>query len=132
VAGAAFEQQWSKKGVPRTFKTSYFAKQAEDAGVRDGELWKAAAELQEGKGDSLGAGVWKKRLDKNRHRAIVLTRADVFWVYVYLFAKKDRENITPKELKAFKKLSGDYRSADIDLMLRNGDLHEVCKDSQEK
>lgn len=94
-------------------------------------MCEAAAELQAGQGDALGGGVWKKRLDKNRHRAIVLTKADRFWVYVYLFAKNDRENITLKELKTFKKLSGDYQSADIERMLKNGDLHEICKGGKE-
>jgi hypothetical protein len=85
-----------------------------------------------GQGDSLGGGVWKKRLDKNRHRAIVLSKVGGFWVYVYLFAKKDRENIAPKELRAFKKLSGDYQTADVEQMLKNGDLHEICKGEQEE
>ena len=111
----------------RVFKTPYFGRQAKAAGVSDSDLCDATAELQKGQGDPLGGGVWKKRLDKNRHRAIVLTRVGAFWVYVYLFAKKDRENITPKELKGFKKLSGDYQSADVEQMLRNGDLHEICK-----
>ena len=117
--------------MDRVFKTPYFGKQAKEARISDSELCDAAAELQKGQGDSLGGGVWKKRLDKNRHRGIVLVKTDAFWVYVYLFAKKDRENITPKELKAFKKLSGDYQSADIGRMLENGDLHEICKGGKE-
>ena len=48
-------------------------------------------------------------------------------MFVYLFAKKDKENITSKELRAFKKLAGDYQSADVGAMLKNGDLHEICK-----
>ena len=36
-----------------------------------------------------------------------------------------------KELKTFKKLSGDYQSADIERMLKNGDLHEICKGGKE-
>jgi hypothetical protein len=133
VAGTrTLKQQRPTKDAVRALKTSYLAKQAKDAGIGDSELLKAAMELQEGQGDSLGGGVWKKRLDKNRRRAIVLVKTDAFWVYVYLFAKKDRENITPKEMKAFKKLSGDYQSADIELMLKIGDLHEICKDGKEK
>jgi hypothetical protein len=116
--------------VERVFTTPYFARQANDAGVSDRELCDSATELRKGQGDSLGAGVWKKRLDKNRQRAIVLTKVGRFWIYVYLFAKKDRENITPKELRAFKKLSGDYQTADVELMLKNGDLNEICKDEQ--
>ena len=116
----------------RVFKTPYFAKQAKEAGIADQELCEAITQLRKGQGDSLGAGIRKKRLDKNRQRAIVLTKVGEFWVYVYLFAKKDRENITPKELKAFKKLSGDYQSADVEQMRKNGDLHEICKDEQEE
>lgn len=120
------------QSAERAFKTSHFAKQAKDARIGDSELSQAMAELQKGQGDPLGGGVWKKRLDKNRQRAIVLARVDRLWVYVYLFAKKDRENITPKELRAFKKLSGDYQSADVEQMLKNGDLHEICKDGKKK
>jgi hypothetical protein len=114
-------------GTVRVFKTPYFSKQAKDGGISDHELCSAAEELVKGQGESLGGGLWKKRLDKNRHRAIVLTKVGAFWVYLYLFAKSDRENISPKELRAFKKLSGDYQSADVDRMLQNGDLHEICK-----
>lgn len=120
------------RGAERVFTTLYFAKQADDAGIDDSELCDSATELRKGQGDSLGGGVWKKRLDKNRQRAIVLTKVGGFWVYVYLFAKKDRENITPKELRAFKKLSGDYQTADVEQMLKNGDLHEICKSEQEE
>ena len=119
------------RGAERVFKTPYFAKQAKVAGIGDRELCDSATELRKGQGDPLGGGVWKKRLDKNRQRAIVLSKVGGFWVYVYLFAKKDRENIAPKELKAFKKLSGDYQTADVGQMLKNGDLHEICKDEQE-
>ena len=120
------------RGAERVFKTPYFTKQAKDAEIGDRELCDSATELRKGQGDSLGGGVWKKRLDKNRQRAIVLTKVAEFWVYVYLFAKKDRENITPKELRGFKKLSGDYQSADVEQMLRNGDLNEICKVDQKE
>jgi hypothetical protein len=60
----------------RVFKTSHFGRQAKDAGISDGALCDAAAELQKGQGNRLGGGVWKKRLDKNRQRAIVLSKVD--------------------------------------------------------
>lgn len=72
--------------------------------------------------------MWKKRLDKNRQRSIVLAKAGDFWIFVYLFAKKDRENITARELTGFKKLAKDYGAlgdAKLAAMLKNGDLEEI-------
>lgn len=44
-----------------------------------------------GQADDLGGGVFKKRLNDNMHRSIVLAKAGEFWVFAYLFAKKDRD-----------------------------------------
>ncbi len=118
---------------PRFFKTGYFAKQAGDAGITDDELCKAGAELEKGQGDALGGGVWKKRLDKNRYRSIVITKAGVHWIFVFLFAKKDRGNISSIELVRFKKLSKDYSKASaahIDDLLIGGRLEEICHESE--
>ncbi len=54
-----------------------------------------------GKADDLGGGVFKKRLDRNRHRSIILAKGRHYWVYAYLFAKKDRSNIDESELARF-------------------------------
>lgn len=115
-------------GEIRTFRTLHFAKAARGAGIGKYELCEAANELAKGQGDALGAGVWKKRLDKNRYRSIVIAKAGEFWVFAYLFAKSDRENITPKELTAFKKLAKDYGVLDkakLAMMLKNGELEEI-------
>ena len=87
-------------------------------------------ELEKGQGDALGGQVWKKRLNENRSRSIVLTKPGDYWIFVYLFAKKDRENIDPDELAAFKKLSKDYAAAPASTwkaILENGDLKEISK-----
>ena len=42
--------------------------------------------------------MFKKRLNRNDHRSIVLAKGGRFWVYAYLFAKKDRANIGDGEL----------------------------------
>lgn len=63
-----------------------------------------------GQSDDLGGGVYKKRLNDNMHRSIILAKAGRHWIYAYLYAKKDRENIAPDELSAFKKLAKDYAS----------------------
>jgi hypothetical protein len=64
-------------------------------------LREAIRQVAEGKADDLGGGVFKKRLKDNRHRSIVLANAGRFWVFAYLFAKKDRANIDDAELSGF-------------------------------
>jgi hypothetical protein len=101
--------------------------------MTDDELCKAGAELEKGQGDALGGGVWKKRLDKNRYRSIVVTKAGTYWIFVVLFAKNDRANISSTELVRFKKLSKDYSKASaahIDDLLIGGRLKEICHESE--
>jgi len=115
--------------VPRAFKTAWFARKAKAAGIKDAELCEAIVELNKGQGDDLGGNVWKKRLDKNTRRGIVVNKIGDFWVFVYLFAKSDRENIDERELKDFKLLARDYgkmKDADIDRLLESKDLVEIC------
>lgn len=52
--------------------------------------------------------MFKKRLAGNRYRSILLAKGGAFWVYSYLFAKKDRDNIDDGELKAFRDLAKIY------------------------
>ena len=58
--------------------------------------------------DKTGGGVFKKRLNDNRHRSITLTRGDRHWIYEYLFAKQDRDNIDADELASFRMLAKSY------------------------
>ena len=51
-----------------------------------------------GQADDLGGGVFKKRLGKNLYRSIIVARGGRYWVYEYLFAKKDRANIRDSDL----------------------------------
>ena len=82
-----------------------------------------------GRADDLGGGVFKKRLNKNMYRAIILAKGGQYWVYEYLFAKRDRDNIDDNELVAFRQLAKSYAtlsSRQIAQMVRNGDLTEIC------
>lgn len=115
----------------RAFKSRWFAKAARKALTDDDELCEAIAEVRKGQADDLGGGVFKKRLDKNRHRSLILAKGGVHWVYEYLFAKKDRDNIDDKELVGFRKLAKTYEGLDdqqIDRLLKNGDFTEICHD----
>lgn len=62
------------------------------------------------------------------HRSIVLAKAGEFWVFAYLFAKKDRANIDDDELLAFRKLADLNRGktkADLEAELKAGALLEI-------
>lgn len=59
-----------------------------------------------------GGGVWKKRLNANRHRSIVLARGRRYWVFQFLFAKQDQSNISHQELQAFRALAKAYEGLD--------------------
>ena len=117
------------QALPRTFKTAWFSKAARKALIADKELCDAIEQVRNGQCDDLGGGVFKKRLDKNRHRSIILATGKRYWVYTYLFAKKDRDNITEDELTAFRDLAGLYdrkTDADIVLELNAKELTEIC------
>lgn len=117
--------------LDRAFKTAWFAKEARKAKIADEELCRAIRQVMLGQADDLGGGVYKKRLNDNMHRSIIVTKAGRHWIYAYLFAKKDRENIAPDELVAFKKLAKDYIAAsDVSLaaQLRDNELLEICHD----
>lgn len=96
------------KSIPRAFKTAWFHKAAKKALIKDDELCKAIHEVILGQADDLGGGVFKKRLKDNRYRSLILTKNNDYWVYEYLFAKSDRENIDVTELQAFRSLAKSY------------------------
>jgi len=119
--------------IGRIFKAALFAKAAKKAGITDVVLCKAIRQVLLGQADDLGGGVFKKRLNENRHRAIILATSGDHWFYEYLFAKKDRDNIDENELDAFRKLAKAYGRAtnqQLENMLKNKDLVEICSDSE--
>jgi len=66
--------------VGRVFKTAWFAKAARKAKIADAELCSAIWQAMRGLADDLGGGVYKKRLDKNRSRSIILAKGGRFWI----------------------------------------------------
>ena len=63
------------------------------------------------------------------HRSIVLAKAGEYWVFAYLFAKKDRANIDDDEFLAFRKLAELYRRK-TQAEIGTGALLEICNDDQ--
>ena len=118
-----------KKPLTRVFKTAWFSKAARKARIGDSALIAAIREVMQGQADDLGGGVFKKRLNKNMHRSIVLAKGGRHWILAYLFAKKDRANIDDDELADFRKLARAFgRMTDTELRatLKQGDLLELC------
>ncbi|CAO4157570.1 type II toxin-antitoxin system RelE/ParE family toxin [Methylorubrum extorquens] len=117
------------ENVSRAFKTAVFARSARKARIRDSELCEALREVMAGQADDLGGGVFKKRLNKNMHRSVILAKGGRYWIYEYLFAKKDRDNIDDDELRDFKLLAKGYASLakeQIDKIVSDKDLLEIC------
>jgi len=119
--------------MSRTFKSAWFAKAARKARIADGELCAAIIAVQSGQAVDLGGGVFKKRLDRNRQRSIIATGNGDIWVYEYLFAKKDRDNIRDDELMAFRALAKGYarlQPDQLDQLIEERDLWEICHDDE--
>jgi hypothetical protein len=117
----------------RAFKTGRFAKDAKKAKIKDVELCVAIQQVLLGQVDDLGGGVFKKRLNNNLHRSILLAKGGKYWIYEYLFAKKDRENIENDELLAFRMLASSYASLtdhQVGQLLINRDFVEICLDNK--
>ena len=117
----------------RAFKTARFSKDAKKAKIKDVELCSAIQQVLLGQVDDLGGGVFKKRLNNNLHRSIILAKGGNYWIYEYLFAKKDRANIENDELLAFRLLANSYAGLtelQVRQLLVNGDFVEICHDDK--
>lgn len=117
----------------RVFRSAWFSKAAWKARIKDDELCSAIRQVMLGQADDLGGGVFKKRLNKNMHRSIILAKGGQHWVYEYLFAKKDRDNIEDDELAAFRQLAKSYEKLtdqQVAQLVKNGHFTEICHDDE--
>ena len=99
----------------RILKTKKFAKDAVAEGLTDAALKKAIEEFKKGLIDAaLGGNLYKKRVavgSKGKSgglRTILVYKAgDNKLFCIYVFAKNEKDNISKKELEAFKRMA-DY------------------------
>ncbi|MFG6448974.1 type II toxin-antitoxin system RelE/ParE family toxin [Roseateles sp. BYS180W] len=122
-----------QKQQPRVFKTARFGKDAKKARISDADLCAAIRQAMAGQADDLGGGVFKKRLNDNMHRSIILAKGGRYWVFEYLFAKKDRDNIEDDELAAFRSLAKAYAGltdVQIAALMSGKDIVELCHDDE--
>lgn len=96
----------------RVFKTRTFNRWAKGVKLTDQELNQAVMEIRRGLIDAqLGGGVIKKRIrrtDRGKrtgYRSILATNMLDRYIFLYGFAKNERENIDDSELRMLKRLS---------------------------
>ncbi len=78
-----------------------------------------------------GRGVYKKRLGKNLYRSIIVAKSGQYWVYEFLFAKKDLANISRAELTGYRQLAGAYSRLmpqQVDRLIQEQDWFEIHMD----
>jgi len=97
------------------FKTRHFTKWAKKSSISDSDLLRASDDLEKGLfAANLGGNVFKIRIARESkgkssgYRTILAYIKNVRLIYLYGFPKNERDNISLKELEAFKKLSKDY------------------------
>ncbi len=123
------------KTKPRAFKTKKFSKNAKNAHISDADLCDAIKEVMTGQAVDLGGGVYKKKLNKNQHRSIILAKGGEYWIYEYLFAKNDRDNIDDAELEMFRLLARGYeclKKAQLAKLIEEKHLLEICHDDEKE
>jgi len=122
----------------RIFKTKLFARFARRERISDGALCEAVSRVGKGPVDAdLGGGVIKQRIARQGqgrsggYRVLLAFRDKERTIFVYGFAKSDRDNIDDQELAVVREVSASWLAADtkmIGLALAQGLLIEVRND----
>jgi hypothetical protein len=126
----------------RVFKTKWFARFARRERISDRSLAEAVRRAERGLVDAdLGGGVIKQRLARpgqgrsGGYRALIAYRRDVKTVFLYGFAKSERDNVDDNELLTARDIAKGWLEADaseIALALDEGLIQEVDYDSKEE
>jgi len=126
----------------RVFATKVFARFARKERLDDRRLREAAIRADRGLIDAdLGGNLIKQRIARQGggrsggYRTIVAFRSSQRCVFLYGFAKNERDNIDDRELNDLKKLAKhflDYSDAQIAIALAQSELREVMRDDEEE
>lgn len=123
------------------YKTKEFSRFARKADLRSADLLEAAEAVASGQWDAdLGGGVFKQRIAREGggksggFRTIILFKVGGHSFFVYGFAKNEKANVTPKELKALKRLAATFLSFDAEALKKAsaaGEIAEVVNDGED-
>src|SRR5712671_3231416 len=116
------------------YLTKEFARFARKAGLADTALIRAARDVKAGRYDAdLGGGVFKQRIARQGggksggFRTIILFKVGGHSFFVHGFAKNEKANIAPKELKALKALANTFLGFDAEALERASAAGEIAK-----
>jgi hypothetical protein len=122
------------------FKTRWFARFARSEGIADKSLREAIERADRGLIDAdLGGGLIKQRVARpgqgrsGGYRVIVAYRAKVRGVFLFGFAKNERENISTDELAFLRELAKNWLAADavtLQKEIEAGNLQEIEYDEE--
>jgi hypothetical protein len=131
----------SRIGKPRVFKTRWFQRFARKEKIGDAVLLDSVARAEKGQVDAdLGGGVIKQRIARpgqgksGGYRTIILFKQGQRAVFVYGFAKSERENIDADEEKQFKEAARHVlrlTEKQIAELIKEGDFVEIDGHEQE-
>ena len=129
---------WVVVGI---FKTKWLARFARRARIADNSLSEAIERASRGTIDGdLGGGIIKQRVARGGqgrsggYRMLIAYQAGARAVFLYAFAKNERENIGPDELLTLREIGATWLAADwqrIAHALEEGVLQEVIGDNDE-
>jgi hypothetical protein len=117
------------------YKTCTFARWMKGEGLVDRDLRAAIAEMQAGLVDArLGGGLIKKRVarpgqgKRGGYRVLVASNFGERWVFLFGFAKNERDNIDDEELRLMKRIAAallGMNAAKLRIALTDGELMEI-------
>jgi hypothetical protein len=126
----------------RIFATKVFARFARGERLDDGRLFEAIARAERSLIDAeLGGHLIKQRVARlgggrsGGYRTVIAYRASQRSVFLYGFAKNERDNIDERELNDLKKLARlylAYSDSQIAVALESAELKEVVWDGRKK
>jgi hypothetical protein len=125
---------------PRIFKTKWFARYARREKIADASLLEAISRARRGLVDAdLGGGVIKQRMARTGqgrsggYRMLIAFRAAHRAVFLFGFAKNERDNITADELESLRKVAALWLVADaakVEQAIAEGFLVEVKHENE--
>ena len=118
-----------------------FDRRAQTFGISDQELCEAADDLRAGNFDAaLGQGLYKQRIRRSgtgksrSFRAVISLRHDKTAIFMTVFAKKDKANLSKRELQALRKGSAAIRKltqAELAVAVGDGSFREIECEAKE-